>query len=209
MSKHTGTDRICQKKFFSSGPWAVVDGFSGAIWITVENKMLVDLVSQAMAAKLNATPLDISQTANYTAELIDNSVVLNWSLEKRQDAYVNGIVAIPKQKYQLEELYSTQGLRLLNHVEPTALSQDQREELLSQIVSFLTVIKTLWPHHYCYGESIPVEDQDLLESIMYHYSVELTTQDIEARLLDLGQDNMHRYPQHCFNLLWVLGEFFD
>lgn len=209
MSSHTAPGRICQKDFFSSGPWAVVDGFSGAIWITVANKLLVDLVSQAMAAKLNATPLDISLTTNYTAELIDNNVVLHWSLEKRQDAYVNGVVPIPKQKYQLEALYSTQGLQLLNHVDPITLSQDQREELLSQIVSFLIVIKALWPHHYFSGEPIPCEDQDLLDKIMYHYSVELTIQGIEARLSDLAKNNLHQYPQHCFTMLWMLGEFFD
>lgn len=171
--------------------------------------MLADLVTQSMAAKLNATPLDISGTINYTPELIDNAVVLDWSLEKKQDAYLNGVVPIPKQKFQLQELYSTQGLQLLNHVECTALSQEQRKELLSQIVSLLIVIKTLWPHHYCYGEPIPRGDQDFLDNIMYLYSVELTVAEIETRLSDLGYDSMNQYPQHCLNLLWVLGDFFD
>jgi len=198
--------KICLDNFFSHGSWAVVDAFTGSIWVNVEKQLVAEIISDCMSSKLNAVSIDISKAKNYQPSLIDSSEVQNWSLEKNVDIYISGLASTFNLNRQQ---YTADGLALVNLPVDTSLSESQKFELHTQIFSLLHVIKTLWPETYWYGIPVDSYSVEFFKKILEQYAIEITISDIDNKLIELCHDNMYKHPKLCLALLWELGEFFD
>jgi hypothetical protein len=200
--------KICVDNFFSHGPWAVVDGFTGSIWVNVEQQLIAEIIADCMLSKLNAIPIDISKAKNYQPLLIDSSEVKNWCLEKNVEIYTPGLVSTFILD-RFKENYAANGLELINFPVESSLNESQKSELQVQVFSLLHVIKTLWPETYWYGVPVDPCSLEFFKKIIEHYAIEITISDIDNKLIDLCHDSMYKYPNLCLQLLWELGEFFD
>jgi hypothetical protein len=200
--------KICLDNFFSHGSWAVVDAFTGSIWINVEQQLVAGIISDCMSSKLNAVLIDISKAKNYQPLLIDSSEVQNWSLEKNAEIFTSGLSSqFDSNKNRTR--YTADGLVLINSPCDSLLDESQKSELRVQIFSLVHVIKTLWPETYWNGVPVDPNSVDFLNLVFEPYTIELTISDIENKLIELCHDNMYKYPKLCLTLLWELGEFFE
>jgi hypothetical protein len=200
--------KICLDNFFSHGSWAVVDAFTGSIWVNVEKQLVAEIISDCMSCKLNAVSIDISKAKNYQPLLIDSSEVQNWSLEKNVDIYIPGLASTFNSNRN-QPRYTADGLVLINSPGDSLLDESQKSELQVQIFSLVHVIKILWSETYWKGVPVDPDSIDFFNMILQQYAIEITISDIENKLIELCHDNMHKYPKLCLTLLWELGEFFE
>jgi len=196
------------KDFFCLGPWAVIDGFTGSVWINVEHRIQAQIVAYAMSAKLNAVVIDISEAVNGQNNLIDSSVALDWSLEINDQIYISGLPSSLNCTKDLTK-YHAKGLNLINEAGATSLSRQQRQGLQKEIFFLLALIRHMWPDTGWWGADIPAEHMPFLEKILECFAIEQTLPHITQRLFDTCQQEMHNETRKCLQLLWWLQRFYE
>lgn len=186
---------IKPNNFYVRGPWAVIDAFSGRVWINLQDKDMATIVKRTFSYKTNAEIVDISRAENYQEQLVDNTVCLNWFIKVQNEPARYSLPNFQSLEFVPDSPSVSVYLENRNQETPCPIIAD----IHLQICSFLALSTSY------FGRI----DQSLIEPIARIYSVEKSISEIGKKLTELCHDEMKKHPLSCLRILGALGKLYD
>lgn len=198
-----------RQKYFElcNGPYGLVDIAHRGIWLSLDNEKVAHQIKKTFNSKLTLAVVDLSTFVNYTENLIDSEVCLDWTLP-----------------YTTKLLLSTHSLNqnafntthndynlvdpLVNQPPNILLSRDQQLELQDQIFLYKQFVQrktSITVNKFCTQEDIDLFFKKLDMIVM----TELTLVDIEQQVYELCCDYLETLPTLASSYLRILGRLYE
>jgi hypothetical protein len=175
-NKAVATAKEMNYRYFTYGygsRYALIDGYTQRVWLMLDDVEMLKRIQRLFFSKVPLILVDISNLENYTPELIDNSVCLDWQLTGPdlgmldEDVFSNSVSA---KIFCFDRRH-----KFVDFTQPTPLHNDRAMDLQRQMMMFYQIVRSVRTPHL----------DKTVDTISKSFLVNLTVSDIENSLANL------------------------
>lgn len=193
-----------QQKYFHlyNGPYGLVDIAHRGIWINLGEEQLVHRIKQVFNSKITSVVVDLSTFVNYSENLIDSEVCLDWTVPYTKKLLLS---SHSLNYHDFKKTQSDYNLvdPLINTPPNILLSKDQQLELQDQIFFYIKLSRfdTQFSEDLLATKFIKMRDHIFL--------TEIAISDIEEKLYNLCDQYFSVAPMVASQYISVIGKLYE
>ena len=156
---------------------ALIDTFYRMVWLTSNEEKICHRIRKVFVGKLTLTVYDIRSFANYTENLIDNEVCMDWRMSP------SNVTLLIEHSLHFREIAQTQQAQnqtLINEPTDMPLVPARRQDLQKQLMLYHVLLQDV--------DDSSSKLSDIVDDI---FSVELSYQDVLSALASIPFDMMY------------------